>query len=208
MKVVKIHILDLLPAMSDLIGMGIPARWRNMCWNGLSAHRPPDVPASSDVCCSFGAQVSPHLLSSCWHIEGFYLSKDSGVYVRAYGTTLSSVLTAKHDSTASFLAREYAPAKRRKANKQSARLLPDGRGFSSWWRQQSEWRKKKIHYTTMRNVCAPLFASFDFIKTFAAFIPFKGTQGYSKSGWQCVGMYTKCQLLSKPFFFSTRKKCY
>lgn len=53
-----------------------------VCWNSLSAHRPPDVPASSSVCCSFGAQVSPHLLTSCWHIGGFYLSKDSGCVFR------------------------------------------------------------------------------------------------------------------------------
>lgn len=37
-------------------------------------------------------------------------------------------------------------------------------------------------------------------------MPFKGTQSYSKSGWQRVGMYAKCQLLSKPFFLSTREK--
>ena len=32
----------------------------------------------------------------------------------------------------------------------------------------------------------------------------KGMQSYSKSGWQCVGMYAKCQLLSKAFSFNTR----
>lgn len=77
LKVVKVYIPDQLPAMSDLTSTGIPAWWRSMCWNGLPTHRPPDVPASSGVCCSFGAQVPPHLLSSCWHVRGFYLSKDS-----------------------------------------------------------------------------------------------------------------------------------
>lgn len=43
-------------------------------------------------------------------------------------------------------------------------------------------KKKKIHYMTVRNVCVLLFASFHFITTFTAFVPFKGTQSYSKSG--------------------------
>lgn len=102
LKVVKVYIPDQLPAMSDLISTGIPTWWRGVCWNGLSTHGPPDVPVRSDVRCSFGAQVSPHLVSSCWHIGSFYLSKDPWVYVQAYGITLSSVLTAKHDSTANF----------------------------------------------------------------------------------------------------------
>lgn len=68
--------------MSDLRSTGIPGWWRSMCWNSLSTHRAPDVLSTSDVCCSFGAQVSPHLLSSCWHIEVFYLSKDSGCMFR------------------------------------------------------------------------------------------------------------------------------
>lgn len=58
----------------------------------------------------------------------------------------------------------------------------------------------------MRNGYVPLFASFHFITAFTAFIPFEGMQSYSKSGWQRVGMYAKCQLLSKPFFFGTREK--
>lgn len=82
LKVVKVYIPDQLPAMSDLISTGFPASWSSECWSGLSAHRPPDVPASSDVRCSFGVQVSPHLLSSCWHIGGFNLSKDSGCVFR------------------------------------------------------------------------------------------------------------------------------
>lgn len=64
--------------------------------------RDPDVAATSNVCCSFGAQVSPHLLSSCWHIGGLLPLKGFWVYVQTYGITLSSVLTAKHDSTANF----------------------------------------------------------------------------------------------------------
>lgn len=31
-------------------------------------------------------------------------------------------------------------------------------------------------------------------------------QSYSKSEWQRVGMYAKCQLLSKPFFFQLKRK--
>lgn len=75
---VNVYIPDQLPAVSDLTSTGIPAWWRTVCWNSLSARRPPDVPASGNVCCSFGAQVPPHLLSSCWHTGGgsFYLSKD------------------------------------------------------------------------------------------------------------------------------------
>lgn len=74
-----------------------------MRWNGLSTHRAPDVSATSDVCSSFGEQVSPHLLSSCWHREkGGLPLKRLWVYVQEYGITLSSVLTAKHDSTANF----------------------------------------------------------------------------------------------------------
>lgn len=67
-------------------------------------------------------------------------------------------------------------------------------------------KAKKFHCMTVRNVCALLFASFHFITTFIALIPFKGMQSYSKSGWQCVGMYAKCQLLSKPFFLGVREK--
>lgn len=101
---VSVYIPDQLPAVSDLTSTGIPAWWRTVCWNSLSARRPPDVPASGNVCCSFGAQVPPHLLSSCWHTGGGELLPLKGfvVYIQPYGITLSSVLTAKHDSTANF----------------------------------------------------------------------------------------------------------
>lgn len=70
-EAVNVYIPDQLPAVSDLTSTGIPAWWRTVCWNSLSARRPPDVPASGNVCCSFGAQVPPHLLSSCWHWGGW-----------------------------------------------------------------------------------------------------------------------------------------
>lgn len=149
-----------------------------------------------------GVSTSPLQLLA---YRGLLPLKGFWVYVRAYGTTLSSVLTAKHDSTASFWPESTLLLKRQKTNKQSCeattRLVRLQRLMKA-----AKWMKKKIHYMTMRNVCTPLFASFHFSKTFAAFIPFKGTQGYSKSGWQCVGMYTKCQLLSKPFFFQHKGK--
>lgn len=61
------------PAASHVwpISAGIPGWWRTRCWTGLSTRTIPDVPARSNARCSFGAQVSPHLLSSCWHTGGF-----------------------------------------------------------------------------------------------------------------------------------------
>lgn len=58
---------DHLANMSDLFQ---PRNTRRMCWTGLSTRTVPDVPANGNARCSFGAQVSPHLLSSCWHIGG------------------------------------------------------------------------------------------------------------------------------------------
>lgn len=55
--------------------------WEIQPHGGIHAgvvYRPPNVPVNSNICCSFGVLVSPHLLSSCLHMGGFYLSKDSG----------------------------------------------------------------------------------------------------------------------------------
>lgn len=105
------------------------------------------------------------------------------VYVRAYGITLSSVLTAKHDSTANFWPENMLL---QNDKKQTSNLLGYYQTGAACALDKSnkviEKKKKKIHYMTMRDVCAPLFASFHFITTFTAFIPFKGTQSYSKSG--------------------------
>lgn len=70
------------------------------------------------------------------------------------------------------------------------------------------WGRKgqKFHGLTLRNIWPLLLALLHFITTLIALIPFKDMQSYSKSGWQCVGMYAKCQLLSKPFFLGVREK--
>lgn len=62
-------------------------------------------------------------------LKGFW------VYVQAYGITLSSVLTAKHDSQEPILgAPEYALSKRQKQTNNSARLLP------KWYVWRIVWR--------------------------------------------------------------------
>ena len=103
LKVVKVHspLTGCQPCTAlwvwEILSDGRPRRW-----SVLSVRRPPDVPASREVCRSFGAQVSPHLHASCWHVELLPL-KGFGVYVEAYGITLSSVASAKHDSNSRFL---------------------------------------------------------------------------------------------------------
>lgn len=67
-------------------------------------------------------------------------------------------------------------------------------------------KKKRKNLNDFEKWVFPLFASFHFITTFTALILFKGMQSYSKSEWQRVGMYAKCQLLSKPFFFQLKRK--
>lgn len=130
---------------------------------------------------SAGVSTSPLQLLA---YRGLLPLKGFWVYVRAYGITLSSVLTAKHDSTANFWP-EIKPQQNDK--KQTSNLLGYYQTGAAGAVDEGnkvigKKRKRLLHYTTMRNGFAPLFASFHFITTFTAFIPFKGTQSYSKSG--------------------------
>lgn len=124
-----------------------------------------------------GVSTSPLQLLA---YRGLLPLKGFWVYVRAYGTTLSSVLTAKHDSTASFWPESTLL---RDDKKQTSNLRGYYQtGAASALDEGSKVNEKKNPLYDHEYVCTPLFASFHFSKTFAAFIPFKGTQGYSKSG--------------------------
>lgn len=63
------------------------------------------------------------------------------VYVQEYGITLSSVLTAKHDSTANFWPEIKLQENDKKTNKQSARLLANWCSWCFRWREQSALEK-------------------------------------------------------------------
>lgn len=84
------------------------------------------------------------------------------VYVQEYGITLSSVLTAKHDSTANFWPEIKLQENDKKTNKQSARLLANWCSWCFRWREQSYsiiWLWEMV-----LRPCLPRFASLQLLQ--------------------------------------------
>lgn len=103
LNVVKVYIPDQMPAMSDLMSAGIPPWWRSMLEQFIGAQTSRCSRKQQRllfIWCT-GVSTSPHQLLA---YRGLLPLKGFWVCVQAYGITLSSVLTAKHDSTANFLA--------------------------------------------------------------------------------------------------------
>lgn len=91
-----------------------------MCVGTLWHSAPPDVPASSNAGCSFGLQVPPHLLSSCWHTE--WVREGRGLFFFCTSQRILGVCSAIwlytfvcSDSqtwfNSQFLARDLSPGK-------------------------------------------------------------------------------------------------
>lgn len=104
------------------------------------------------------------------------------MYIQPYGVTLSSVLTAKHDSTANF----WPEIKPQQNNRRQTSSL---RGYYQTGAPRTLDEGNKVIFFLLllplydyEKWFLPFFASFHFITTFTAFVPFKGTQSYSKSG--------------------------
>lgn len=103
LNVVKVYIPDQMPAMSELMSAGIPPWWRSMLEQFIGAQTSRCSRKQQRllfIWCT-GVSTSPHQLLA---YRGLLPLKGFWVCVQAYGITLSSVLTAKHDSTANFLA--------------------------------------------------------------------------------------------------------
>lgn len=73
LDVANIYIPDQMPATSDLMSMGNPARWINMRWNALLTTPPPPTQMFLRA-----AMLAVHLVCRCLHISSPAVGTQSG----------------------------------------------------------------------------------------------------------------------------------